>query len=147
MLFCCCNVGVDTYSTMNYRKVLTKLKLRENVCRKTERKGLRLSCVQLMYLVYWAFVESEQEGRRLLPLRFTGTCFIQKMYAPSSSLLQGEHLPFSFENIKIHSIYLDTISITNGHDQCLDKWIKKKTSLFLFSFYRKIELQCKKTTS
>ena len=25
MLFCCCNVGVDTYSTMHYRKVMTKL--------------------------------------------------------------------------------------------------------------------------
>ena len=25
----------------------------------------------------------------------TGTCFIQKIYAPSSSLLQGKHLPFS----------------------------------------------------
>ena len=26
---------------------------------------------------------------------YTGTCFIQKIYAPSSSLLQGKHLPFS----------------------------------------------------
>ena len=25
MLFCCFNVGVDTYSTMHYRKVMTKL--------------------------------------------------------------------------------------------------------------------------
>ena len=25
----------------------------------------------------------------------TGTCFIQKIYAPSSFLLQGKHLPFS----------------------------------------------------
>ena len=25
----------------------------------------------------------------------TGTCFIQKIYAPSSSLLQGTHLPFT----------------------------------------------------
>jgi hypothetical protein len=25
MLFCCCNVGVDTYSTMNYRTLITKL--------------------------------------------------------------------------------------------------------------------------
>jgi hypothetical protein len=24
----------------------------------------------------------------------TGTCFIQKIYAPSSSLLQGKHQPF-----------------------------------------------------
>ena len=26
---------------------------------------------------------------------YTGTCFIQKIYAPSSSLLQGKHLPFT----------------------------------------------------
>ena len=25
----------------------------------------------------------------------TGTCFINKIYAPSSSLLQGKHLPFT----------------------------------------------------
>ena len=25
----------------------------------------------------------------------TGTCFIQKIYPPSSSLLQGKHLPFT----------------------------------------------------
>ena len=36
------------------------------------------------------------------------------------------------------------ISPRNGHDECLDKWIGKWTSLFLFSFYRKFELQCKK---
>ena len=28
-------------------------------------------------------------------LYITGTCFIQKIYAPSSSLLQGKHLPFT----------------------------------------------------
>ena len=28
-------------------------------------------------------------------INITGTCFIQKIYAPSSSLLQGKHLPFS----------------------------------------------------
>lgn len=36
---------------------------------------------------------------------------------------------------------MDTISPTNGYDQCPDKWIGKKNSLFLFSFYRKIELE------
>jgi hypothetical protein len=29
-----------------------------------------------------------------VPILVTGTCFIQKIYAPSSSLLQGKHLPF-----------------------------------------------------
>ena len=28
-------------------------------------------------------------------VRGTGACFIKKIYAPSSSLLQGKHLPFS----------------------------------------------------
>jgi hypothetical protein len=30
----------------------------------------------------------------------TGTCFIQKMYAPSSSLPQGKHLPFSPSSLR-----------------------------------------------
>ena len=33
--------------------------------------------------------------RRSQRVKSTGTCFIQKIYAPSSSLLQGKHLPFS----------------------------------------------------
>ena len=31
----------------------------------------------------------------------TGTCFIQKIYAPSSSLLQGKHLPFSSSPLRL----------------------------------------------
>jgi hypothetical protein len=34
------------------------------VCRKTEKKGSGLSCVQLMHLAYWTYVQSEQGGRR-----------------------------------------------------------------------------------
>ena len=30
-----------------------------------------------------------------LVVKSTGTCFIQKIYAPSCSLLQGKHLPFT----------------------------------------------------
>ena len=32
----------------------------------------------------------------------TGTCFIQKMYAPSSSLLQGKHLPFAPSPLRLN---------------------------------------------
>ena len=32
----------------------------------------------------------------------TGTCFIQKIYAPSSSLLQGKHLPFSPSTFRLN---------------------------------------------
>jgi hypothetical protein len=32
----------------------------------------------------------------------TGTCFIQKIYAPSSSLLQGKHLPFSPSPLRLN---------------------------------------------
>ena len=34
----------------------------------------------------------------------TGTCFIQKIYAPSSSLLQGKHLPFTPSPLR-HNIF------------------------------------------
>ena len=39
----------------------------------------------------------------------TGTCFIQKIYAPSSSLLQGKHLPFSPSPLRLNSFHLFVI--------------------------------------
>ena len=39
----------------------------------------------------------------------TGTCFIQKIYAPSSSLLQGKHLPFSPSPLRLTSFRLCVI--------------------------------------
>ena len=32
----------------------------------------------------------------------TGTCFIKKIYAPSSSLLQGKHLPFTPSPLRLN---------------------------------------------
>ena len=40
---------------------------------------------------------------------FTGTCFIQKIYAPSSSLLQGKHLPFSPSPLRLNIFRLFVI--------------------------------------
>ena len=40
---------------------------------------------------------------------FTGTCFIQKIYAPSSSLLQGKHLPFSPFRLRLNMFRLCVI--------------------------------------
>ena len=39
----------------------------------------------------------------------TGTCFIQKMYAPVSSLLQGKHLPFSPSPLRLNIFRLFVI--------------------------------------
>ena len=39
----------------------------------------------------------------------TGTCFIQKIYAPSSSLLQGKHLPFSSSPLRLNIFRLFVI--------------------------------------
>ena len=44
----------------------------------------------------------------------TGTCFIQKIYAPSSSLLQGKHLPFTTSPLHLNICCLFVIlSLTN----------------------------------
>ena len=40
---------------------------------------------------------------------FTGTCFIQKIYAPSSSLLQGKHLLFSPSPLRLNIFRLFVI--------------------------------------
>ena len=42
-------------------------------------------------------------------LGHTGTCFIQKIYAPSSSLLQGKHLPFSPSPLRLNIFRLFVI--------------------------------------
>jgi hypothetical protein len=39
----------------------------------------------------------------------TGTCFIQKIYAPSSSLHQGKHLPFSPSPLRLNIFRLFVI--------------------------------------
>ena len=39
----------------------------------------------------------------------TGTCFIQKIYAPSSSLLQGKYLPFSPSPLRLNMFRLFVI--------------------------------------
>ena len=39
----------------------------------------------------------------------TGTCFFQKIYAPSSSLLQGKHLPFSPSPLRLNIFRLFVI--------------------------------------
>ena len=45
----------------------------------------------------------------LLGVEITGTCFIQKIYAPSSSLLQGKHLPFTPSPLRLNVFRLFVI--------------------------------------
>ena len=42
-------------------------------------------------------------------LTTTGTCFIQKIYAPSSSLLHGKHLPFTPSPLRLNIFRLSVI--------------------------------------
>jgi hypothetical protein len=46
---------------------------------------------------------------KLYTLQITGTCFIQKMYAPSSSLLQGKHLLFTPSPLRLNIFRLFVI--------------------------------------
>jgi hypothetical protein len=45
----------------------------------------------------------------MLWVRIIGTCFIQKIYAPSSSLLQGKHLPFTPSSLRLNIFHLFVI--------------------------------------
>ena len=56
-------------------------------------------------------------GRHDIAELFTGTCFIQKIYAPSSSLLQGKHLPFSPSPLRLNISYGFFICIRNSLDR------------------------------
>ena len=88
-----------------------------------------------------------------LPLWYTGTCFIQKIYAPSSSLLQGKHLPhfasifftylwsFRWPNYivtlpKYFSFRLPHLNINTGPPSSeLDKNIQRKSHFLIFSHW------------
>jgi hypothetical protein len=56
----------------------------------------------------------------------TGTCFIQKVYAPSSSLLQGKHLPFSPSPLRLNILSFIC-------DPFADPIISYTPEIFLFS--------------
>jgi hypothetical protein len=56
----------------------------------------------------------------------TYTCFIQKIYAPSSSLLQGKHLPFSPSTLRFNIFGLFVIF-------SLTQLYRYTTEIFLFS--------------
>ena len=61
-----------------------------------------------------------------LCLTFTGTCFIQKLYAPSSSLLQGKYLPFSPSPLRLNIFCLFVI-------HSLTQLYRYTPEIFLFS--------------
>ena len=56
----------------------------------------------------------------------TGTCFIQKIYAPSSSLLQGKHLPFTPSPLRLNIFRLFVIL-------SLTQLYRYTAEIFLFS--------------
>jgi hypothetical protein len=56
----------------------------------------------------------------------TGTCFIQKIYAPSSSLLQDKHLPFSPSTLRLNIFRLFVIL-------SLTQLFRYTPEIFLFS--------------
>ena len=60
-------------------------------------------CFLLLLLFKWTFVFL------LSFIYITGTCFIQKIYALSSSLLQGKHLPFSPSPLRLNMFRLFVI--------------------------------------
>ena len=53
----------------------------------------------------------------------TGTCFIQKIYAPSSSLLQGKHLPFSPSPLRLNIFRLFVILSSSFGIQLSIHWM------------------------
>ena len=64
--------------------------------------------------------------RHLMKVIDTGTCFIQKIYATSSSLLQGKHLPFTPSPLRLNIFRLFVIlSLTQSY--------RYTPEIFLFS--------------
>ena len=64
--------------------------------------------------------------RHPLSISSTGTCFIQKIYAPSSSLLQGKYMPFSPSPLRLNIFRLFVIL-------SLTQFYRYTPEIFLFS--------------
>ena len=73
--------------------------------------------------IYWN--RHDHECSRIWKLS-TGTCFIQKIYAPSSSLLQGKHLPFTPSPLRLNIFPLFVIL-------SLTQLYRYTAEIFLFS--------------
>jgi hypothetical protein len=61
----------------------------------------------------------------------TGTCFIQKIYTPSSSLLQGKYLPFSHSPLRLNIFRLFVILF-------LTQLYRYTPEIFLFSTMKQV---------
>ena len=66
-----------------------------------------LQTCDLLWSMDWLYVLWFDSNT--LPPPNTGTCFIQKIYAPSSSLLQGKHLPFTPSPLRLNIFRLFVI--------------------------------------
>ena len=84
-------------------------------------------------LILWFRMSVKQAGFYLslslsddVETRSTGTCFIQKIYASSSSLLQGKYLPFSPSPLRLNIFRLFVILL-------LTQLYRYTPEIFLFS--------------
>jgi hypothetical protein len=74
---------------------------------------------------------------KILPLQtvwrfhITGTCFIQKIYAPSFSLLQGKHLPFSPSPLRVRTAQFSKKSLWSDVREIKKMSVKLKKKLVL----------------
>jgi hypothetical protein len=64
----------------------------------------------------------------------TGTCFIQKIYVPSSSLLQGKHLPFSPSPLRLNIFRLFVILSLSQLDRYTPKIFLFTTATFEYTY-------------
>ena len=72
-------------------------------------------------LIKFVSVKDYIMSSHILSWWITGTCFIQKIYAPSSSLLQDKYLPFSLSPLRLNifSLICDPVAdpIISLHSQ------------------------------
>jgi hypothetical protein len=62
-----------------------------------------------LYEALVRFIQNMLRSTLLYANKTTGICFIQKIYAPSSSLLQGKYLPFSPSPLRLNIFRLFVI--------------------------------------
>jgi hypothetical protein len=94
----------------------------------------RRGCIPQILNIFVYFYTPQFPGELYKRICTTGTCFIQKIYTPSSSLLQGEHLLFSPSPLCLNIFRLFVILSLTQSDRYTPEIFLFSTATFKYAY-------------
>jgi hypothetical protein len=102
--------NVELKTELKEKKETVKSMKKENYYKKLQRREKKISIQELQNKkLENAKLKKHKDNLNEKRAETTGTCFIQKIYTPSSSVLQGKHLPFTPSPLRLNIVRLFVI--------------------------------------